>query len=124
MAVIVAIIEPILPIIEQEFRMVVRTLDGHSSAVNMYNELNASVIEHFPNMNNNNMIVEFSAGMEGVEIVENAVSMSAKNRNFLRFIKFNSGSEINNPGISIATTNMKLIYRFWPGTCVAIILRP
>lgn len=90
MAVIGAIIVPILPIIEQEFGMVVRTLVGHSSAKNMYNELNASVIEHFPNMNINNMIVEFSAGMRVVEIVENTVSMSAKNRSILRFIKFNN----------------------------------
>lgn len=113
-------IDPVLPIIEHELIMVVRTLVGHCSAVNTYNELNASVIEHFPSINKRRIIVEFSAGTNDVTIVANAVTLSAQNSNILRFIRFSNGNAINNPGISMATTKIKLIYLFSPGTCVAI----
>lgn len=70
------------------------------------------------------MMVEFSFGIHDVAIVEIAVTDNAANNKIRRFIRFNKGIVINNPGISIATTNMKLVYRFSPGTCVAIKLSP
>lgn len=52
--------------------------------------------------------------------VEKVVKNKQPNNNLRRLIRFNKGSAINIPGISDATTNMKLVYRFPPDICVAI----
>lgn len=107
-----ATIAPIRPIIEQEFMTVVRTLVGHCSAVNMYNEVNAHVIEALPNMKNISTITWCSSGIHGVTTIAMAAIANVKHIITLRFILFNSGSARRMAGISMPTTNMKLVYRF------------
>lgn len=124
MAVIGATIDPTLPIIEQMFITVVRMFVGHISAVNTYTTLNVHEMAVLANINENRTSIDISSGMNGVTIVENAVRRNIMNMSVLRFIRFSSGIAMKIPGISKATTRMKLVYRFMPGIFNALKLKP
>lgn len=70
------------------------------------------------------MSTDLSWGIHGVTIVEIAVKRSETKSNFLRSIRFNSGMAMKMPGISKATTTMKLVYRLNPGMLKALKLNP
>lgn len=70
------------------------------------------------------MSTDLSWGIHGVTIVEIAVKRSEAKSNFLRSIRFNSGMAMKMPGISKATTTMKLVYRSNPCIVNAFKDRP
>lgn len=107
-----AIIAPNLPAMEQKFIIVLRKFVGHNSAVNMYNTANAHVIEHFPIINNIKIIEFFSCGNNDELIVATPLVINAKHSNVRRPTRFRRKHAIKIPGISAATTVMKLKYLF------------
>lgn len=86
----------------------VRMFVGHCSAVKTYTQLNAHVIAVLLNKKMISTIVECSSGMNDVVIIEIAAIESEKNNKTRRFIRLSSGRAIRTPGISAATTNIKL----------------
>lgn len=72
------------------------------------NYLNAHVIAVLLNKKNMRTVVDCSSGMKDVVMIEAAAIESEDANKMRRFIRFSSGRAINMPGISAATTKMKL----------------
>lgn len=102
-------IGPTCPTIAQVFMIVVRRFVGHCSAVKTYRQLNAVVILVLLSRKKTSTIVECSSGMNGVAMIEIDAIDSAENNNVRRFIRFSNGKAIKTPGISAATTTIKLM---------------